>query len=80
MMMQMLQAGGLSLLTDQKRAPDENNPRGYFEFEPVKKLRVGDVDWLDAARGQGIKIISALLQEPAPSTSLPDYFHAARHT
>ncbi len=36
LMMQMLQAGGIELLTDGRRAPDENNPRGYFEHEAVK--------------------------------------------
>ena len=34
LMMQMLEAGGHPLLTDQVRGPDESNPRGYLEFEP----------------------------------------------
>ena len=38
MMMAMLGAGGLDLLQDGVRAPDEDNPRGYFEYEPVKRL------------------------------------------
>ena len=36
LMMQMLSAGGLPALTDDLREADESNPRGYFEFEPVK--------------------------------------------
>lgn len=62
LMMQMLSAGGLSALTDEKRTADESNPRGYFEFEPVKRLRA-DQAWLDEARGRVVKIIHLLLRE-----------------
>lgn len=61
-MMQMLSAGGMSALTDEKRNADESNPRGYFEFEPVKRLR-SDQAWLDEARGRVVKIIHLLLRE-----------------
>lgn len=61
MMMSALKAGGMPLLVDGIREADGNNPRGYYEFEPVKKLPKGSVDWLDAARGKAVKIISALL-------------------
>ena len=62
LMMQMLQAGGLPPLTDNLRAADENNPRGYLEFEPVKRLRF-DQSWLEQARGRAVKIIHLLLRE-----------------
>lgn len=63
MMMSMLQAGGVPLVTDGERTADEDNPKGYFEIERVKRLAHGDVDWLAAsAPGKGIKIISDLLQ------------------
>jgi hypothetical protein len=62
LMMQMLEAGGLPLLTDNVRLPDENNPRGYFEFEPVKQLRV-DQSWLGQACGRAVKIIHLLVRE-----------------
>ena len=62
LMMQMLSAGGMSALTDEKRTADESNPRGYFEFEPVKRLRA-DQAWLDEARGRVVKIIHLLLRE-----------------
>lgn len=62
LMMQMLSAGGMSALTDEKRTPDESNPRGYFEFEPVKRLRA-DQAWLSEARGRVVKIIHLLLRE-----------------
>lgn len=60
MMMQMLNQGGLSCLTDKRREADEDNPRGYFEFEPVKQLRT-DQSWLPNAKGQVVKIIAQLL-------------------
>jgi hypothetical protein len=62
LMMQMLAAGGVSPLTDDLRVPDDSNPRGYFEFEPVKRLRA-DQSWLDQARGRAIKIIHLLVRE-----------------
>lgn len=62
MMMKMLEAGGLPPLTDRLRRPDVDNPRGYYEFEPVKRLDKGDVSWLPTARGKAVKIISALLR------------------
>jgi hypothetical protein len=61
-MMQMLVAGGLPALTDGMRSADENNPRGYLEFEPVKRLRT-DRSWLPDARGRAVKIIYLLLRE-----------------
>lgn len=61
LVMKMLDAGGLPALTDQIRRPDEDNPRGYYEYERVKKLPDGDVDWLHDACGKSVKIISALL-------------------
>ncbi len=62
LMMQMLAAGGLPVLTDALRLPDESNPRGYLEFEPVKRLRT-DQSWLEQARGRAVKIIHLLLRE-----------------
>jgi len=62
MMMKMLEAGGLACLTDSKRLPDEDNPRGYYEFERVKKLPEGDCDWLIDARGKVVKVVSTLLE------------------
>ncbi|MEE8349194.1 MAG: hypothetical protein V3R94_06475, partial [Acidobacteriota bacterium] len=38
MMMSMLDAGGMELLADHVREADEDNPRGYYEFEPIKNL------------------------------------------
>ena len=69
MAMKMLDAGGLPTLRDGLRAPDESNPKGYYEFEPVKRLdKNGHTAWLVDARGKAVKIISFLL------TFLPETF------
>jgi hypothetical protein len=60
LLMQMLQAGGMPLLTDGRRAPDEHNPRGYFEHERVKHSRT-DLSWLEEARGRAVKVVHLLL-------------------
>ena len=60
MMMQMLAAGSFPLLTDEIRKADENNPKGYFEWEKAKKMMT-DVSWLDQAAGKAVKIIAPLL-------------------
>ena len=67
MMMEMLKAGGMEVLTDHIRQPNEDNPKGYYEFERVKKLPEGDTMWIKDAEGKVVKIISALLVH-LPST------------
>ena len=62
MMMAMLEAGGLPLLVDTARPADDDNPRGYFEFAPVKRLRT-DSAWVERAIGKGVKVISWLLED-----------------
>ncbi|HTG16667.1 MAG TPA: sulfotransferase domain-containing protein [Blastocatellia bacterium] len=66
MMMKMLAAGGVEPLTDNIRAADEDNPRGYFEFERVKQIE-HDKAWLEDARGRAVKLISALLKHLPPT-------------
>jgi hypothetical protein len=65
MLMQVLQSGGMPLLTDQIRQPDLSNPRGYFEFEPVKEL-ARDASWIGLAEGKAVKIIAQLLKHLPP--------------
>ncbi|MBU0484094.1 MAG: alkaline phosphatase family protein [Proteobacteria bacterium] len=69
MMMQILTQGGLPPLTDILREADTNNPKGYYEFEPVKSLSRGQFDWLQDAKGKVVKVIAQLL--PA----LPTNYH-----
>src|SRR5262245_28918008 len=59
-MMQLLSAGGIPAVTDHVRAPDPDNPRGYYEFERVKKVKA-DAAWLPEARGRVVKMVSQLL-------------------
>ena len=61
LMMQMLAAGGLPPLTDGVRPPDDDNPHGYFEFDPTKRLAT-DAAWMGGACGKAIKVVSALLR------------------
>ena len=61
MMMKMLEAGGLPPVTDNLRTADDDNPKGYYEFERVKQMPKGDFSWLPEARGKVVKVIAALL-------------------
>lgn len=64
MLMQMLEKGGMPIVTDKIRTADEDNPRGYHEFERIKELdKTSDKTWLKQYRGQVIKTISFLLQD-----------------
>ncbi|PYK39504.1 MAG: hypothetical protein DME60_09700 [Verrucomicrobia bacterium] len=38
LMMQMLEAGGVKPLTDGERIADVDNPKGYYEWEPIKQI------------------------------------------
>jgi protein-L-isoaspartate O-methyltransferase len=62
MMMAMLEAGGMQLLVDNIRTADEDNPKGYYEFERVKRIQ-HDQSWLEDARGKVVKIIPELLRQ-----------------
>jgi hypothetical protein len=61
LMMQMLQAGGVPLLIDDRRSADVDNPNGYWEYEPVKRLQQ-DNSWVHQAEGKAVKVVSGLLQ------------------
>lgn len=62
LMMQMLDRGGIPAVTDAIRAADRDNPRGYYEFERVKKTKQ-DSSWLPDARGKVVKMVSSLLYD-----------------
>ena len=68
LMMQMLDRGGIPAVTDHARTADEDNPRGYYEFEAVKRTKQ-DASWLPEARGKAVKLVSSLLYDlPATET------------
>lgn len=60
LMMQILQAGGVPLLTDGIRTADEDNSEGYWEWEAIKGV-VRNPEILSQAQGTAVKVISALL-------------------
>lgn len=62
MMMKMLDAGGVAPITDNIRTADADNPKGYYEFERVKQMDKGDVEWVKEAQGKSVKVISQLLK------------------
>lgn len=65
--MSMLAAGGIDPITDGIRTADDDNPKGYYEFERVKKIKE-DAAWVPDAVGKTVKMISQLV------VSLPDGF------
>jgi hypothetical protein len=62
MMMQVLCAGGLEPLIDHQRKADDDNPRGYYEFEAVKKTRQ-DPSWVKESAGKVVKMVYRLLYD-----------------
>ncbi len=68
--MQMLKAGGMSILYDDTRKEDENNTQGYYEYDKVKGL-MKDASWIDKAEEKAVKIIAPLI------LYLPDNFQYA---
>ncbi len=62
LLMQMIAAGGIPALTDQVRQADDDNPRGYWEFEAVKQT-AQDPSWLADAAGKVVKMVFRLLYD-----------------
>ena len=65
LMMQMLQAGGLPVMTDGRRGADIDNPEGYWEWDEIKKL-AKNPRIIEQVQGKVVKIISALLPSLPP--------------
>lgn len=61
MMMQMIDAGGVDIVSDGNRKADESNPKGYYEDDRIKKLKQ-DNSWVGEAEGKGMKVIAQLLR------------------
>ena len=78
LMMQMLDNGGIPVVTDNIRTADTDNPRGYYEFEQVKKIKE-DVSWLPGTRGKAFKMVSQLLYELPFEPAIPGHLHGTRH-
>lgn len=62
LMMQLLEAAGISCFTDGHRAADDSNQKGYFEHDKVAGLLTNrDRDWLPQAKGKALKVVAPLL-------------------
>ncbi len=73
LMMQMLEAAGISPYEDGKRQADESNQRGYYEHESVTQLMhasPAQKAWVSKARGHALKVVAPVL------SSLPLYDQA----
>jgi hypothetical protein len=60
LMMQMLDAGGMAVLSDGERKADTDNPKGYLEWERIKQLPK-DPSVIAEAEGKVVKVISQLV-------------------
>ena len=65
LLMQMLEAGGMKIYTDNIRKADENNSNGYYEHEKVKQLQ-RDNSWFAEVEGKAIKVIAQLIEYVPP--------------
>jgi hypothetical protein len=65
LMMSMLDAGGIPVLVDNVREADVDNPRGYYEYEPVKALK-RDVAWVAQSSGKAVKMVYLLVYDLPP--------------
>jgi hypothetical protein len=62
LMMQLLEAGGMPVMTDKERVADIDNPRGYYEWEAIKQIgKKPELLDDEAVEGRAIKCISMLL-------------------
>ncbi len=62
MMMQIIDAGGMQAVADGIRANDIDNPKGYYEFEPVKQTKE-DPSWVPTSLGKVVKMVYRLLYD-----------------
>jgi hypothetical protein len=65
LMMSMLDSGGIPVLVDNVREADVDNPRGYYEYEPVKALK-RDASWVAQSAGKAVKMVYLLVYDLPP--------------
>jgi hypothetical protein len=61
MMMQVLQAGGVSVVSDEFRPADDSNIAGYHEDQRVMRLHL-DNSWIPSIKGRAVKIVAPLIR------------------
>lgn len=73
--LQMLESAGVPILTDGERTADENNPRGYYEYEKAKPVD-SYLDWILEACGRAVKVVWPNVQAvPNPVRALYHHGH-----
>ncbi len=65
LMMQMLDAGGLPVLSDGERKADTDNPKGYLEWERIKQIKK-DPGLIAEAEGKVVKAVSEFIMSLPP--------------
>jgi tetratricopeptide (TPR) repeat protein len=80
LMMQILEAAGIPAFTDNKRKPDDSNPKGYYEHGRIASLlNSSDRSWIKEAKGTAIKVVAPLLtslpRKLRKTDSEPEEFH-----
>ena len=55
----------MPVLMDEVREADIDNPRGYYEYEPVKALK-HDSSWVKESRGKAVKMVYLLVYDLPP--------------
>lgn len=73
LLMQLLGAAGLDLAHDDVRAPDADNPRGYFELDDARRIR-RNPEFLAACRGRVLKLVAPLALELDPAIATRTIF------
>ncbi len=64
LMMQVLDAAGVSAFTDGKREADDSNQKGYFEHDLVSAMwRNPDTNWVVGAKGKALKVVAPILSK-----------------
>lgn len=78
LMMQILKASGISVYTDNKRKPDGNNPKGYFEIEAIGEKLKENPNFLNDKKGS-VKVLSAFLEHLFKSDTKHAYIFMERN-
>ena len=76
--MQMLDAGGMAVLSDGERKADTDNPKGYLEWERIKQLPK-EPSLIAEAEGKVVKVISQLILSLPRGTNTASFSCSVRY-
>jgi hypothetical protein len=67
LMMRMLQAADIALLVDEHLHPDQHNPRGYYEYQPVNfKETIVDSLYRASRENRAVKLLAPRIDMAPP--------------